>query len=485
MKIPKLKLYIHQTDAGDADKLLDFLKKSLSDEITKRTQIFEPSLYQKLRSLPKIFAGITDLSQQESDIIKAVFSDFGISGFELIEEIPVWSPNGTTEEAFFLPNIDSDQMKAIQSQINSLSDKLKKFFSAKASGEDWPENKYGGTHKEVYDFIVLILAKTHNRPHPKDNKGDTISFDEIRRIKRPDELPEEIWEEVVEHLRVELQYFAYAKDWFADSGHLRTFLLHQREYNRHFISKIAADYVEIPGKKVVTIYFDQVMKLVTVSVGALNSAVGTLVSIAWDVAKATAQDKISGKISELETILFENFSHMIHKVELAHGYIRNDWGKLEEFGRMLQKGEIHWPTDAKPLRAAASIGFHSYALKTLLLLSDYQYIVDQIVSTSKETARKFDPKNGIYTLSTHSEKGRCNRWYHRHLYIGKLLTFPDGTFMYSPAPTKLHRKLFGLNQNDDIDPEFRLPAGFYLDPKGKERKSWPFKHAMPPDIIWR
>ena len=455
--------------AEDETALLKFLDKNLDSTIKQHVSVGGASKLQLAEDDTSIVASGDFESEDQVTEIRNVVNNFGSPAFEIVNGGIVFE--STAVGGNFEYDIADDEAKKVFARVNSVVDEFEKIFTTPASGIDWPETKYADDRLEIYQYIVQQLGGVE----PYKDHGDTIGTADIDRIKNEKPWDVNVWNEVTDHLRTELKFFKFSKDWFADNGHVKTFCSDQAFMNYIFIDTVNDTYLKVSAKKGITIFLDVLMSLVGKSIalaGPEGQVLAIVLSTAWMVAKSSqgASSKVSTKIVEAKTSLADQYAKTINGVIACKLMLYNDWGKLQTFGQLVTKHGLKWPDDPRKMHANASVAYHRYAMQLLLPVSEWPLIVSVARKGKAHQKRRWNPEKGNYHFYTHAEnQGGCKGWWYLEFYIGKIM-YVDLTPVGIEAPKKLQRKLFGVDQSNIADPQLHLSAGFYLDNPWKLKK---------------
>ncbi|HUU34928.1 MAG TPA: hypothetical protein VMW48_12765 [Vicinamibacterales bacterium] len=177
------------------------------------------------------------------------------------------------------------------------------------------------------------------------------------------------------------------------------------------------------------------------------------------------------------------FARSLEPFSQADDALSKDWGLLDRFGTLLEKGQLEWPRTLTELRSAQSRAFQYVALQaTVHLLSgpsglswlDIGVVDEQVKVKGKQDGRW----SGMHYLthSVHSKGGACGigeGWYLREVYLGYRATTPGSSQpLPQDASDALQKKLFGHAIQDPVDPQFALPQGFRLSQSTTSRNGW-------------
>ena len=414
------------------------------------------------------------LADFDEDMAKAVseaIAAFGNASFRLTAEPltldpPAPVPAGdvlTEEEEARFPRSDMD-----------LSKVLLNLLDGPATGQKFPEELYKGEAAKLHPRILKMLNK--HRPIPiYQDAGRTISEADVNALKMPHTASKKAWDRIIGDLRSELRGFRYTKEYFGDSGHYRNFWRDQSFLNAQFLQFVNDKYLTVKESALVHLLLDAMIRSAGVLIG-LSGPTGKFVAaglqalFAFALKTGDARGKISGEIADLSKELANEFEGVITSCEKARVELNGDWGKLGAFSKLVSERTIQWPDLTHDMRAAASIAFQRTAFQALLPHFKYGYICWANVKASPHAKRKFDPKTGIYKLTTHAEyQGWLKGWWCRVYEMGGMVHIDMETY-FEPMPKHVQEKLFGLNTHSAVDPQLKLPAGFYLKNPWKLKK---------------
>ena len=448
---------------GQADHpLLEFLNRELSDEIKEQFNVGGASSDFLNQGTTSIVAVGNVKTEEQAKAVEAAVAKYGSPSFKVVRGGLVVDSKPVTG-AFEYDAIAGEGGQGVFAEVTSVSEQLAKIFTSGPSGIDWPETKYSGIQEKIYRYIVEQLKGIE----PYKDYGETISPADIDRIQNKKGWDKKAWNEVTDHLRAELKYFQFAKEWYGDNGHVKTFCMDQAFMNYIFIDTVNDTYLKVPSDKGITIFLDALMNVVSKSVslaGPEGKVLGIVLSTAWIIAKGTmgANSKIATQIVRAKTDLAGEYGRAIEGVVGCKLKLYKDWGKLQEFGQMIATHELQWPVDPRKFHVKASVAYHAYAMQLLLPLSNWPFVISVAQKGKANQKRRWEPQKGNYHLYTHAEnQGGCKGWWYLEYFLGNV-HYLDLEPYADEAPKNLQRKMFGLSQSNIADPELNINPGFYL-----------------------
>jgi hypothetical protein len=448
---------------GQADHpILEYLNKELGDDIRKHVSVGGATSDQLNQGKTSIVAMADIETDEQLKQIEAAVAKYGRSSSFKIVRGGIAFDSTPVAGDFEYEAIAGEGGEGVFAEVTSVSEKLARIFTTGPSGIDWPETKYSGSQEEIYRYIVEQLKGIE----PYRDHGETIGPADIDRIKNPRRWDDKAWGAVTEHLRTELKFFQFARNWYGDNGHVKTFCLDQAFMNYIFIDTVNDVYLKVPGQKEIVIFLDALMNVVSKTIslaGTEGKVLGIVLSTAWIVAKgAGAANRIATQVVQAKTQLANQFGKAIEGVVGCKIKLYGDWGKLQEFGRMLATHELVWPEDPRKMHVKAAVAYHAYAMQLLLPLSNWPLIISVARKGTANQKRRWEPQKGNYHLYTHAEnQGGCKGWWYLEYFIGSV-HYLDLEPYADEAPKNLQRKLFGLSQSNIADPELNINPGFYL-----------------------
>ncbi len=465
-----------QEKQSDTAALLKYLQTNLDPAILAKAVLVNEAVNLGVPEAIRIVAGIEFDNDAQLKTTNTAISQSGLKGFTL-KPSPLEFEVPSTLNFDVAPSLglEASAIDSIYKRVGSTASKLADIFSSKASGKDWDELGYKDKDKTVYDYIVTALD--HKEPY-KD-QGRTISEAKLSGVD-----PDPSWDSdtlaaftgVKKHLETELSYFRFLRDWYGDTGHVRGFMKDQMFLNYSFVDTVNENYLDLKRDQALVLNLESLLGLVTKAVGTQSEMIATMIDSVFKVAKEHMQfPPVNTTIAKIKTELSSSYAKLLDQTEAGYARVLGDWGKLQAFGTMVDKEELVWPTIAKPMRVAASIAYHTYALSQLLRFTDWRNIIAEASNASMKDKRKFNPASGDYKLySSPKDQGGCKGVWRNIFYLGRMES-TGKQLMPVDAPKKLQAKLFGVNQSDAADPQLKLPASFYTQPKSAIRSGWDLK----------
>ena len=468
------------------------LKALLPSEIVSATEVLDTDTVDEMPEIPRVIAIFGTATEKDVQTITGALIDASITDMEIINGpiafLPLAVPgcellsNDVIGDPRFYSCTESE-LAANDAKTMNIAKILNHIMEAKSSGVPFPETQYTGDQKLAYDSICRMLP---GKP-PIEDKGNSLMPDDIEkyRDKPTDNISTSVWNEVVDHLLLEVKYFIFESKWFGDNGHMRTALLNKQFYDYHFVDFLNEHYLKLPDKTTMTVVLDVYMGTAIRAIGAVaGPAMGAVASALWTVTKAgmpNPEGRITGQLKVIKDEIFENFHKTIKKLEQTDVKLSEDWGLLNQFGALIRDEGLSWPRDLSKIRQASAKSFQFCALRSLLHLKGGQSISSYDTFGVVQSRRISDkPRTREWTnyhLYTHSEeRSKCGvtRNYYYECYLGwqhLITTIQPATYTYSEASQSLQAKLFG-NASSETDPQFNLDAGFLLYPKRKPREDW-------------
>ncbi len=491
-----MNLILLQTAPGDAMALLENLQGKLSKKILVRTDVIASNPLEA-DELPRCLARLPDAMDADETQIKAALDGqcngaFELTRGELIKDFGL-------QEDSMMPNDQSvpglDWLPPPPTRpsgpLGDIMDEIGKILAAEPSGMDFPEKTYDPARKTAYDSICQQLGR-----EPMVDQGKVLtlgSFVDVKKPKRP-RIDPTIWNEVIGHLKDEVEFFGFARKWFGDGGHIRNCLRDQVFLDKDFADRLNTAYGLVPSPKTqITLFANLAMAIATRIISVSNPFAGFALSTIWSIAMQVggggSEGEIRAAIDEIKLGVTKRFSDTIEVVENCLGAILTDWGNLGSFGKMIKGDKIEWPVDGKPIRIAHAIGFHYECLRSLTAIkakaethSDLYSkstwgVIRGRTSSDKPVKRHFDWNNGI--LKEASGKKDCNRYPYVHRFMGGMTAAWQDDYGWHThgkvASISLSKKMFGGDQTDPIDPQLKISDSFLETVKN--RNGWELGYA--------
>ena len=469
------------------------LKASLPAEIVSAAEVLDTGAVDEMPEIPRVIAVFDTATEQDAETVVAALKDASITDMEVVTGPIAFHafadrPNelltcDVINDSSFYGCTDSE-LAATDIKIADIAKILTRIIEAKSSGIPFPETQYVGDHKRAYDSICNLLP---GKKKPMEDKGEYLEPYDVEqyRDKAIDNIPTTVWNEVVDHLSLEIRYFKLEIKWFGDNGHMRTALVDRQFFDYHFVEFLNEKYLKLPNTTSMTVALDVYMGTAIRAIGTMAGPVmGAVASALWIVTKASMSDpesKITGQLKAIRNAIFENFKNTIKALEQTDTKLSEDWGLLNEFGSLIRDEGLSWPRDLSKIREASAKSFQFCALRSLLHLlggtTAEAYVTFGVVQSRRISDKPRSREWKGYHLYTHSEKrGKCgvtNNYYYE-CYLGTsnlLLHVQPSTTIYSEASKLLQAKLFG-NESSETDPQFHLNPGFLIYPKRKPRTEW-------------
>jgi len=357
-------------------------------------------------------------------------------------------------------SVDVIQSSSDQAMLD-LSKLLRSIVSTTQHDLPWPEDDYSGDDLKAYHSIIEQL----DGRVPKDDKGQSLTPGSLAGVTNKHGLPESNWNNVFNHIKDELAYFYYVKEWYSDVGYVEWFNQNLALNNFVAIDTINARYLAVPKKDTLMIVLDIVFATVSRGLGFLpkpydiaGKAAGAIISVGWLIYKDTrphAADPIKTTVADAKVAITNKLNEMTDSTEHIGRTLKGNWGKLAAFGKLIKDHTLTWPDDTRPLRSAAYRAYQQYAFQ--LLLPHTKYGIARFgVPTYRSHKPYWHPETGNYRFYTKTVVIGKDWWGRpiRGYYIFVMGT--DAFICPDQAPSKLQKKMFGLSDKDLGDPELKL-----------------------------
>lgn len=207
----------------------------------------------------------------------------------------------------------------------------------------WPEDGYTGGHLAAYRYIV---GKLPGQTPPK--KGTIKEPEEIQVIAYPPGAAFSAGEfdDVKNHLLVEIGHFATADQWFGPNGIINAVNTQISVLSAGDLT-VAASMMSIPPSAPVTMSLDDIFGLISTWVAEIpvvGSVLGAVIDTGWTVAKAVipaeAHQPIQATVARIADQLNEYLIKMVNSAQLQLSWLYADWGRLSEFSSGVATGRI-------------------------------------------------------------------------------------------------------------------------------------------------
>jgi len=373
------------------------------------------------------------------------------------------------------PIMDLMDLDAIVSSSDAvmlnIGQELKEIVTTDKLDLPWPEDSYQGNELAAYQSIVSQLGGRV----PKDDKGQSLTPGSLSGVTNKEGLPEKAWESVFNHIKDELAFFYYIKEWYSDVGYVEWFNQNLALNNFIAIDTINTRYLSISKKDKVTMVLNIMFAVVSRGLGFVTGpyapaakAAGAILSLGWMIYKETrphVDDPIKTTVADAKVAITNRLNEMTDQTEHIGRTLKSNWGKLHAFGQLIRSGKLAWPDDTRPLRAAAYRGYQEYGFQILLPHTKYGIARFGIPTWKKHNAY-WRPKTGNYFYYTKTVVIGKDWWGNKiHGYFTFMMG-TDGFIAPKEAPKKLQRKMFGLSDKDLGDPQLKLygPDFFWHNP---------------------
>ena len=475
-------LGLQQTAATDIEAFLDRFVSALPPQIAERVFVI---LDETVTALPRPLLLLEPVEDGDIDALDAALDSLQDPAIALdlgARDDPMGAPEPLDQDD---PQVeDRDTAIVPYAKANAL-DGLHDILAAKPSGIPFPELSYEGMHKTQYDKICKDLGKI-----PMEDRGRTLEVGDFAALKEPRRPPaaKKAWAEVRDHLREEVRAFTQANRWFADNGHLRSALNVQVVVDTDFVERLNSDYGLIKTSEKVSYSTKLGEKMALAAISKLpggGSMMALILSLVWEAARNAdgGADVIQAAISEMKHKIAARFTATIDVIEACHTQILQDWGNLSAFMRMVNDGELDWPTDTKGLRFAHAYAFQYEAMRSLIVLKAelgrYETMFDRGywgVVTSWHKSKNPVSAHLDTNIPAYCKKSlprNVVRWKHHYeqVWLGSQAehwTETRNMGFWAKAKPKnskkaLYKKLFGTDQSNLHDIQLNLPADFLVD----------------------
>ena len=477
-------LGLRQTAETDIDAFLDRLAKALPPEIAERVFI----VLEEATALPRPLLVLEPVEDGDVDALDAAL--------ETLQDPAIALDLGSRDEPAGPPAAESSapplELDIVPYSKAVALDGLEDILAAKPSGVDFPEKAYEGLHKKHYDKICKVLGAV-----PMEDRGRTLAIGDFNNLPEPKRRGKnlEIWTEVRDHLREETRAFIQANRWFDDGGHLRNALRDHVVVDKDFVERLNSSYGLIKTSEKVSYSTKLGEKMALAAISKLpggGSMMALVLGLVWDAARNAdgGADVIKAAIRDMKHKIAARFTATIDVIETCHTQILQDWGNLSAFMRMVQEGELEWPTDTKGLRFAHAYAFQYEAMRSIIVLKAelgrYNTMLDRGywgVVTSWHKSKTAVSKHLDTNIPAYCKKSLPRNWYrwkhhYEQVWLGSQAehwTETRNMGFWAKAKPKnskkaLYKKLFGTNQKSLNDIQLKLPKDFLVD--RSKRAGW-------------
>lgn len=469
------------------------LKRVLPDALVKATTVLETDAVEEMPDVPRTIAFLDADSDEDVTAVKNAVSSLSASDLEVqegpVQFLPPPDPadDGIINDPAFY-GCTADELARIDQKVASLAAQVTRIVEAKPSGIPFPETQYTDDKQAAYETLCRLLPAI-----PMQDKGAILRPNDVNNLrgKKPDSIAVNAWNEVVDHLELEVRFFQYEREWFFINGYMRSALRDQVIFDYSFVDFLNNKYLQLKEDTTVSILLNVCMSLANRLVGKIpeyGEASAAVLSALWTITKGSMthpSGTITAEISKVKQDIGDSFHNTIQKLETTDKNVSGDWGLLNDFGTLVHDGSLRWPRDLSPVRCACAQAFQLQTMKSLLYLKDHgswvrTFGVVQMQRSSAKPRKRVWRHKGNYHLYTHSEPHKTcfgTKNYFYECYLGERIIQPapphgQARTDYLEASDELQAKLFGDKTQSETDPQLNLPPGFLIYPSKAPRKGW-------------
>lgn len=230
----------------------------------------------------------------------------------------------------------------------ALQQSLKNIIHGDSFTKPWLEDlwQYDSTKQAEWQAYLDILGKLDGK-RPNDPLNN-ITIDDLNHALNqvPLERRTQTYTDVVEHLKREVKYRGYVKDWLGDGGHLRQ-LLSDTTTNHVLILESVKGIVPEADDSEIDLVVNILLWGITagLSVAGLHIVAALIegIHLGYEASQPEAADPVRSTLGKVADHVLDSFNELITQVERAHYEIIRDWGRLEAFGSRIDNHTLQWP----------------------------------------------------------------------------------------------------------------------------------------------